>query len=735
MASPSTKRQQVFLLGSLSDITGSKLPSIYQVLGFFLHQHLDLKKPKREASASTIDKLLTFWERADIPTRERQHCQTKVEKLFEEWRLLKKNEKRRSGTQVANEENFKESFDDLFDVAHADALTLITISEDREFLLAQREKGRRGTMAGIDVTLDNKNKRKAQRMLKVAAKKQHEVQEQQARSSTVTLASSSSSADESTGGEGVTGAKTPPPPKRGRMTVVTPTLSAALDRTKMSDRKAMMVVTATAQSLGHNVEDMALNRSSIRRLRQKYRTIGAENLKEAFSADQALVVHWDGKLLPELTGKDKVDRLPVLVSGMGTSQLLTVAKLPTGTGKAQADAVVAALRDWGIDSQVQALSFDTTSSNTGRLNGACVLIEQALNRQLLFLACRHHILELIIGAVFIVCMGASSSPEVLVFKRFQAHWEFLDLEKFDDASTDEHVTKALADVRDDIIEFAVAQLSEVQPRDDYREFLELTLIFIGEVPPRGIRFMAPGPMHHARWMSKVIYSLKVWLFRKQFKLKTREAKGLREVAIFSVHEYIKAWMTAPLAACAPYNDLLLMKSLVEYEKINKEVSKTASTKLAAHMWYLSEELVGLALFDRNVPSSVKREMVQSLEIEGEDDAPKRVQMNIPAILASELKDFTTSSSKTMFQKMKLPDDFLVTDPDTWDENDDFNRALLIVQKMKVVNDHAERGVALIQEYSGILTKDEDQLQYLLQIVQEHRKMYPDSKKVTLLKKQ
>jgi len=35
-------------------------------------------------------------------------------------------------------------------------------------------------------------------------------------------------------------------------------------------------------------------------------------------------------------------------------------------------------------------------------------------------------------------------------------------------------------------------------RDDYRELLELAVIFLGEVPPRGIRFLDPGPMHHAR---------------------------------------------------------------------------------------------------------------------------------------------------------------------------------------------------------------------------------------------
>ena len=40
-----------------------------------------------------------------------------------------------------------------FDVAHADALHLIKIQEDRDFLLAQREKGRRGSLGPVDLKL------------------------------------------------------------------------------------------------------------------------------------------------------------------------------------------------------------------------------------------------------------------------------------------------------------------------------------------------------------------------------------------------------------------------------------------------------------------------------------------------------------------------------------------------------------------------------------------------------
>ena len=50
---------------------------------------------------------------------------------------------------------------------------------------------------------------------------------------------------------------------------------------------------------------------------------------------------------------------------------------------------------------------------------------------------------------------------------------------------------------------------------------------------------------------------------------------------------------------------------------------------------------------------------------------------------------------------------------------------------RVVSDQAERGVALIEEFSGHLTKDEDQLQFLLQVVQEHRRAYPNVLKKTL----
>ena len=45
--------------------------------------------------------------------------------------------------------------------------------------------------------------------------------------------------------------------------------------------------------------------------------------------------------------------------------------------------------------------------------------------------------------------------------------------------------------------------------DDDKEFIELSLIFMGYSPSRGVYFMGLDLMHLARWTSEVLYSLKI----------------------------------------------------------------------------------------------------------------------------------------------------------------------------------------------------------------------------------
>jgi len=53
--------------------------------------------------------------------------------------------------------------DNLFDIAHVDALERIKIEQDKIFL--QQQKGRLGCLAGVDKTLTGKEKRARQRKM------------------------------------------------------------------------------------------------------------------------------------------------------------------------------------------------------------------------------------------------------------------------------------------------------------------------------------------------------------------------------------------------------------------------------------------------------------------------------------------------------------------------------------------------------------------------------------------
>jgi len=48
--------------------------------------------------------------------------------------------------------------------------------------------------------------------------------------------------------------------------------------------------------------------------------------------EEAVIIHWDEKLLPLLTEKDLVDRRPIIASVNDREQLVSVPRLNTGTG-------------------------------------------------------------------------------------------------------------------------------------------------------------------------------------------------------------------------------------------------------------------------------------------------------------------------------------------------------------------------------------------------------------------
>ena len=112
-------------------------------------------------------------------------------------------------------------------------------------------------------------------------------------------------------------------------------------------------------------------------------------------------------------------------------------------------------------------------------------------------------MEIVVEKVFTALkIGTSSGPEIAIFQCFREKWQWIDQTVYQTAEG----MPEISSFRQSSISFALQSLQSCQPRDDYREMLELVLIFLGSAPVRGIHFLAPGALHCARWMARIIYS-------------------------------------------------------------------------------------------------------------------------------------------------------------------------------------------------------------------------------------
>ena len=198
------------------------------------------------------------------------------------------------------------------------------------------------------------------------------------------------------------------------------------------------------------------------------------------------------------------------------------------------------------------------------------------------------------------------------------------------------------------------------------------------------------------------------------------------MSLFVTTTYVKYWFTCTSPNDAPRNDLELLKAIYTYQ--DKEVSQVALTAFSRHLWYLSETLVGLSLFDDSVTVDEKQRMVYNMRNnQGSDEPPKRLPPihNPPT---KELPDFFTTSTTKIFQILGLDGSFLDVDPQQWESQQSYNDAKDIISALRVTNDLAEKGVALMQSFNEALVRNEEEKQFLLQMVEYHRSKFPKALK-------
>jgi len=331
----------------------------------------------------------------------------------------------------------------------------------------------------------------------------------------------------------------------------------------------------------------------------------------------------------------------------------------------------------------------------------------------------------------------TSSPDNPEFKDFKKSWDNLaDKSSFKTLNID---NRQLKQQRDIVINFIRDRLSssddtaaDCLSRDDYRECAELMLILLGEVPPRGMHWLKPGAYHHARWMSTVLYSAKMFAFGEQLKYSKTKMENLRRVCMFNAMFYVNAWLSTVSAADAPSNDLQLWHDLSNYSKTDPGVAGAALTALNRHLWYLTEEIVPFALFSNLVSEPEKRQIAcQLLKVRQAEPLENGIPVFPQLNTSTKLIHLVGKKSLLLFNLLNIESGWLSVPPAQWKTVDDFQQADTFVRHVKVVNDLSERAMKLITDFASTITKDEEQRQFLLQTVEAHRRRVPDFTKETL----
>ena len=155
--------------------------------------------------------------------------------------------------------------DDLFGIAHADALERMKIEEDKMFVHRQREPSSPGCLAGVDKKIAEKEERSRPLHL---PKVEDEKRKKAAFTSSTSLELSHqeldvsflSSDEESLPETSNVNVATDTSRKRSRKDFVSPKLVAALDRCQLSIRDSVYIIQATVEVLGFSTDEHPIKR-------------------------------------------------------------------------------------------------------------------------------------------------------------------------------------------------------------------------------------------------------------------------------------------------------------------------------------------------------------------------------------------------------------------------------------------------------------------------------------------
>lgn len=430
-----TDKKSVWLIGEVTPQLPEGLVTIRDVMRVYYNYRLVLLKSKKQSVNCVMKELIAHWKSFDVNTIASQDVVRKINNIIDKHDLYKKSMHRATETQRINERNFVNLLNEPFEMApktnyhrnkkenglksmKCEAFNQLDANSNTDYeMIEVDEELVDGTdsqnesideIDEIDEDFNNKNdadfenslsKYQLSKFSSVSAPKDHGVMHKIINSQDV---------------------------------------SSALDRTGIKSPQFTILCAAIAGAVEEDLNECIMSEATCYRRRTSHRDQIVTVIKDDFvsSLTSNVVVHWDGKKLRDTTNNDvslrnkKVERLAVVVSGANFQKIITIAKIKDGSGLSISDTVHEHVVEWKVLDKIIGICTDTTSSNTGRLNGSVILFQSLMKRNVLYFACRHHVLELLIGAVYIELFDESTGPSPDMFLNFRRDWHMIEQASF-----------------------------------------------------------------------------------------------------------------------------------------------------------------------------------------------------------------------------------------------------------------------------------------------------------------
>lgn len=510
-------------------------------------------------------------------------------------------------------------------------------------------------------------------------------------------------------------------------------------RYRVGVRAQTQVLASICNKAGLNLDDLNISKSTVHRKRyKKVEELGSQIVEEIRDTlrGKRLCLHFDGKQVKQIEEEHNmtvsVERIALSVTSPdfvdSNDLLLGVIQTESSKGVDQAEGILAMLEYYDIIDQVFAVCCDTTGSNTGEFRGAIVILAELIEKPLLWLLCRRHMLEVHISHVMESLTGEKTKgPRRGLYVKLQKEWPKFKVEvdkmenivKFNWKLLP--VGKPLYKLAIEALEFGKrALVLNTFQRGDYKNLCELMVLYLGG-DVDGFKFHQPGACHEARFMADGIYLLTIAMTDKIINMMNCEEREMVNKAAFLVSICYAPWfLKSYMSDTATANDLMAYKSSYDIADEYPNLGAALTKSMGRHSWYLTEQLVVLAIADEDVEKDTKIQMIQKLLSVEKPANFDQKKPKLPELCRStELIDLIGPESWILFHLTDTPREELemwISDFKT----PSYEAFKAFVKNLVFVNDCSERNIRLIQDFVHMY-KSEDMKQNVMHVARSNRK--------------